>query len=191
MIIIMRYLIIGLIIFLSACNTRENNKKISDINSLKTYENYPKEIINRGLKKCFDNAKWTMYCLYCDSTCNFAENTGLIEKITFASLDLRLKEVKQFSDTTEIRLSFFYRDSIECKFPTIYNQNIVTGVGFKKKCDSIYYYTSDGVSYRFWTNDPNNRYGKPLQPDVIHYIRNNSQRLSSWFQNQARKRGIL
>lgn len=187
----MKCIILGFFVLLMACNVKESGKKNFNDDSLEKKDKYPAEIFRKGLEKCYNNAKWTMYCIYCDDTCDFAKNTGLNEKITFASLDLKLKEVEQFNDTTEIQLSFFYKDSIECTFPKIHNQNIVSGMGFKHNCDSIYYYTSNNASNRFWTNDPKNRYGKPLQPEVILYIKNNSEKLSPWFLNEARERGVL
>lgn len=183
----MKYIISSFFLLLISCNDKSNSTN----DSFEKKEKYPSEIIRLGIEKCYDNAKWAMYCIYSDDTCNFAKNSGIDEKITFASLDLKLKKIELFNDTTEINLSFFYKDSIECIFPKINNQNIVSGMGFKQNCDSIYYYTSNNASNRFWTNDPKNRYNEPLQSEVILYIKNNKEKLSGWFFNEAQKRRIF
>ncbi|MET0571341.1 MAG: hypothetical protein ABWZ79_07935 [Pedobacter agri] len=189
----MKYIIIIFFISIVSCNS--DNKSITNEiireDTIITKEDYPAEIIKQGLEKWYDNTKWAMYCIYCDDTCKFRKQTGIKDTITFASLDLKFEEFKEFNDATEISFYFYFRDSIKCDVTTVRNIELASGAGFKKGDDSQYFYTSPTTMHQFWTNDPLSRYKNPLQSDVIEYIKNNKEKLHPWFYAEAKKRRLI
>lgn len=178
---------------IAACNTKpssdQNNANKSD--TINQQEAYPLDIVRLGLEQWYDKTKWALYCIYCDDSVRFQKHTGIHDSITFASLDLKFENVKQFNDTTEINVFFYLRDTIKCDLETTKNSEVASGAGFKKGSDSIIYYTSTTTLSRFWKTGPGSRYENPLQPEVVAYIKSNKQKLSAWFYDEAKKRGII
>jgi hypothetical protein len=186
-------IIIVFCFFLASCNSESKRRgnEIVEADTTLPEEAYPGQIKKLNLEALFDKTKWTIYCIYCDDTVKFEKSTGITDIITFASLDLRFDTIHQFNDTTEIILSFYFRDTIKCEFGTVRNLGLVTGVGFIKGYDSIYYYTTSSTMRRFWVKGSSSRYTNPLQPEVVEYIKINKEKLHPWFYSEAKKRGLL
>ena len=177
---------------LIACNS--DTKDTEDIvvtDTIMNEEKYPSEIVKLGLEKWYDETKWVMYCIYCDEICKFEKKTGINDSITFASLDLKFDKIEQFNDSTEISFYFYFNDTLKIDLTTTRNLGLVSGTGFIKGRDSIFFYISPGTMHRFWTNDPTSRYKNPLQPDVIEYIKANENKLNPWFREEAKRRGVI
>jgi hypothetical protein len=161
-----------------SANDTENNFK------------YPRVIDSLNMREMYDQDKWAMYCLYCDDTCYMERDKD--EPRLFSTLDLRLKEVRQFNDTVEMDFNFYIHDTLRCKIAADGNRfYIKDGVGYRRGSDSIIYYTSSTTMKRFWERGLKSRYANPLQPDVVTFIKDNKEKLNPWFREEAKKRGVL
>ena len=154
---------------------------------------YPLAIKNNKLQHLFDEAKWQLYCLHCDTKLIFFDYMHIPDTPFAGSLDLKFDSWIQRNDTTEIRLKFYYNDTIPCDGGTVKNcGNLNYGVAFKDlNKDSILYFIS-GTIFTF-SRDKNMhlRYNNVLQPDVISFIKSNKDILNTWFYNEAKNRNII
>lgn len=190
----MKYLYWGILTLITSCGTNsQGDKEKSNEHSLKIKDEiYPKKIIDLKIENWYDKSKWALYCIYCKDTVKFEPQTNVKELTTFASLDLKLEDVKQFKDTTELLFYFYYKDTLKCDYKVLKNLFIATGTGFIKGSDSIYYYTADGHGVtKFWEYGDKSRIANPLQPEVTNYINNNKNKLHPWFRDEAKRRGII
>jgi len=178
------------VFFIVSCvNHRQDNKDAGgSIINIKS--EYPDEVVKQNLQTQFDKAKWYMYCIHCDDSCLFTKSAGVNDKITFASLDLKLENIQHFNDTTELRLNF-YLDTIKCDTRILNNLKMTIGAAYQNSSDSILYFLSPFTGSRFLEEGARSRYQNPLQPNVIRYIQNNTSKLHPWFLNEAKKRGVL
>lgn len=184
------YLLLVSILTLS-CNSAE--KHINDDTPLyyKNINCYPKEILKNNLPVFFDEARWAMYCIHCADTCKFFKKVNIKENQLFGTLDLRFEKISYLNDTTE--LSFcFYKDTLRCDVNSISSLGgLTSGAAFKGTKDSIIYYLSNSTIYRIMGWGAKNRYANPLQPEVIEFIKNNSDKLNPWFKQEAIRRKII
>jgi len=190
----MKYLYLGIIVLITSCGTSDQrkNEKRNEHKAKINEEIYPKKIRDLELGSRYDKSKWALYCIYCDDTVKFEPDTKIKELITFASLDLKFEDVRQFKDTTELLFYFYYKDTLKCDYKALKNLLIATGTGFVKGSDSIHYYTAEGYGVtKFWEQGDRSPIANPLQPEVIKYINNNIDKLSPWFRDEAKRRGIL
>jgi len=156
---------------------------------------YPHEVEQLGVQHQYDAAKWYMYCLVCDQKLIFTKKNNIKEIITYGTLPLKLDHIEINGDNIEMDFYFYYKN-----IPI--NEMIVKnapewGVVFTGKSDTVKKISSR-TDVRYYTVrrclDINNcpvRDAKPLQPEVIRYIRNNERKLDPWFRNEALKRGVI
>ena len=189
----MKYVYLGIISLITSCHTSDQKEEKSNGPSKKIKEEtYPKKVKDLKVESRYDKSKWALYCIYCDDTVKFEPDTKIKDFITFASLDLKLEDVKQFKDTTELLFYFYYKDTLKCDYKVFKNLLVATGTGFIKDSDSIRYYTAEGYGMtKFSQRGDRNPFANPLQPEVIKYINNNIEKLSPWFRDEAKRRGIL
>jgi hypothetical protein len=153
----------------------------------------PKVADSLGVRKQCDEAKWRLYCLYCDSIVRFKTASLNSKKLTFGELTSYFFDIDKHSDTVDIYFGFYYSDP---RKETYYNHNFI-GVSFCKNNKTnkrSVYISPTPAKYWEFNCDPKNcrsRYVKPLQPDVIAYIRKNKSKLNPWFYKEAVKRGVL
>lgn len=164
-------------------NNVEEKNKISEIK-----EDNPAEIINHGLVKQFNQAKWFLYCIHCDEVCAFNKRTGIADVKTFGELPLKFEGVNNYHDTAEIAVSFFYQQ-FKCDNLLLDNESITYGAAFKDGSDSIIYFLK--APGRYWSTVKSSRYANPLQPEVIRYIQQNKHKINPWFRKEAEKKGII
>jgi hypothetical protein len=150
----------------------------------------PRIIDSLGLNKYYDNARWLMYCKYCDE-----KVVCLNDSITLGEATIVGNEVHLVSkDTLELGFDFISKDSASCIGHYDKEQAII-GVAYNIENDSLIYFLGAGVTKRFkvWcdTIPCNNRLVLPLQPEVIAYIKKNRDKLDPWFRDEAIKRGVI
>lgn len=188
-------ILIGLIIAFANCHGKvkgDSNIKKRDAIKTSIYD-YPLEIKHIGAQKLYDKAKWTLYCIHSDEIVKFA-STNSRDSLTFGTLPLIFDRVSLKQDTIEIRFNFFFGKT-KLNYMTVRNK-LISGVVFKGYTDTLIYYATDGdAPYFYWycgnQNDCPYRFGKPLQPEVIKYIRENKARIDPWFRKEAIKRGVI
>jgi len=179
--VIMSKLIIGLLLLLPfSCLARE----------------YPAEIVEYGLTKKYDKAKWYLYCLMCDREVKFFKGKSLVDQYTtFGCLPLELDQVNLRGDTVEINMLFkFNGKKLDWRdvagFPQYWG-----AVYCGKSDDIVLFSIKSHIRYSISTcpnvkNCPS-REVKPLQPEVIKYIKQNRAKLDPWFRQEAIKRGVI
>lgn len=161
-------------------------------------DKYHKEIRALGLQEQFDEAKWNLYCIHSDIVPKFIKWDGqrfivLPEKnITYGALDLVFDSVIVKHDTVELTFRFVF-DSKKLGPATVDNIKY-SGVAFIN--NKVYAYLTDThISYiRYPCEDLNNclyRESKPLQPEVVSYIKHNKHEINEWFIQEAIKRGVM
>jgi len=107
-------------------------------------------------------------------------------------LDLRFNELRKFNDTVELDFYFYYTDSIRCDNLSLKGDIVIAkGAGFENGNNSILYYTSPTTLHSFRKTDPRSRFYKPLQPELILYIRKHKKDINAWFLKEAERRGIF
>jgi hypothetical protein len=181
------------IFVLIGCNQRKDLKNIVVAKeSDSAVGKYPFLIDSFGLQSLYDKAKWTLYCIYCDDTCRIKEQYSFVPDRTFGTLDLRFSEIRQHNDTIEMDFYFYINDTTRYDISKMENfKGFASGVGYKNGSDSILFYTSQTTMRYFWKKGETSRYAKPLQPEVIDYIRSNKDKLNHWFREEAIRKGII
>ena len=122
-----------------------------------------------------------------------------MKDLTYAMLDLKVFFLRFDNDTGEIAYTFLLNDSLQC---TVENTDgsSVHGFGFKKDSAVPLYYIGAGKDGKISTRCDTLLYEegycptriiKPLQPDVIKYIRKNRAKLNPWFHMEAVRRGVF
>ncbi|MBS1529302.1 MAG: hypothetical protein JSU01_03250 [Bacteroidetes bacterium] len=157
--------------------------------------NYPKLVDSLGVRTIFDDARWRMYCVYCDQVCDFATTYRAnkfddIDSLTFGQLTLKLDTiVVKHNDSIQIFMSFFY-DTLRCNF-TSNKREVMSGLAYKRGDSTPIYYILPGA-YKFYDRlDTGNRLTKGLQPEVIKYIKENKDKIAPWFRKEAEKYGVF
>ncbi len=154
---------------------------------------YPEEIIQLGKEKLFENTKWFLYCLYCDQKVKLI-NSQIPDTVTYGTLPLMFDKILIINDSIEIDFTFMYKN-MRVNEATAYPAPI-WGLLYNSQ-DSIVSFSSMGsmrYSYFVSIKDPEhskNRKIKPLQPEVIQYIKENKDKLDPWFRKEAIKRGVI
>lgn len=149
--------------------------------------------MDSGLQDLFDEAKWQLFCLHCDTRLIFYSQMNIADTPFAGSLDLKFDRIKRKHDTTELVFYFYYKDTIQCDAATLKNYfDIDLGVAFRgSNKDSILYFVS-GATITFSRGENMNlRYDNVLQPDVISFIDKNRKLLNPWFYNEAINRNII
>jgi hypothetical protein len=188
------YLTISIFLLFTACNYAEQKKNsIKDEQSPSEVKGiYPQEIQRKHLESFYNESKWVIYCIHCDERCRFYKKLNIVDSPFLGSLDLRFNRVEFFNDTTELRFSFYYKDTVKCDVNTVYNYGTLTyGTSFKGNRDSVIYFLSETTVQRFSEKGKTSRYETPLQPEVVAFIKNNKDSLNPWFREEAKRRKII
>ena len=177
------------ILILFSCNHSLKNR-----NEPKT--DFPKEVSEKRLEELYTNAKWVLYCICCDKKCILSEEIQPIRDTTveYGMLNLKLQKINYLNDTTEFIMDFYYNDTIKCDVNTIYHfTSIPSGLAFKGNSTKIIYSTNYTTVPRmsYLDSDSSFRAVKPLQPEVISYIKNNKDKLNPWFREEAKRRKVI
>jgi alanine-alpha-ketoisovalerate/valine-pyruvate aminotransferase len=177
----MKNLLYSLLLIFS-CNTQNKlNHKI-----------IPKDIIDGKLEDQYLKTKWIIYCKNCDKKCIPSSFTEIKDTFDFAELDLKFSKVEYFNDTSEISFDFFYNDTLKCDINTVYHFDVTpSGIAFKKGSDSAIYFLTNTTIRRITYTDSSFRLVKPLQPEVINYIKTNKNKLNPWFREEAIRRKVI
>ena len=189
----MKKIIYILLIAVIACTQKQkvvdHNTRAHNLDRLSMKVNYSKEDSIK-FNSFYDESRWLMYCIHCDSFPRWRSKYLGLKKIPFSSLELKLIEIRHIGDTVEFHCQFYYNDSIPCNVNTISNcYDILDGIGFNKRTNKRAYFIRGPASFN--VKDPKSRYDKLLQPGLISYIRINKDKLNPWFYSEAKKRGII
>jgi len=153
-------------------------------------DGYPQAIVQYGLARQYDRAKWTLYCLYGPDTCEFLPGANMSSTVTFGELDLRFNRLRRSDDTVELYFDFYFHDTVKCDFRLLRNSFYLRGAGFLHGVDSVFYWISPTTMVYLRPGGSENKYNNPLQPGVLVYIKGNKAKLAPWFLNEARRKGI-
>lgn len=179
-----------LIFFLCGCSTHQQENPKRQIAA----ENDSLLIDSLGLRTQFINWKWKIYCIYCDEKLDFVDSSIIHDDITFGMLPLRFDRLSKSDDTVVLSFMFYYKDSLRC-VPRFISNYINYDAAYKIGIDTPLYYMGFGDGrFREWCADTLNctsRYVKPLQPEVIEYIKQNKEVIDPWFRAEAVKRGVI
>jgi hypothetical protein len=151
---------------------------------------YPLIIAALGLQKKYDIAKWTLYCIYCDDTVKLRK-IRTDTAITYGNMELSFSRLEKHHDSLELNF-YFYLGNTRCDFETVEtvgDKFFTNGVLFIK--DSLAAYTTPTSMRYFWQGGLRNRFFRPLQPEVIVFIKNNKDKLNPWFREEAQRRNII
>jgi hypothetical protein len=185
----LRMLNLLITVIIISCSPQKQGDDISK-QKIEVSSKYPAIIDSMGLQSEYDTAKWNLYCIYCDDTVKLRKSKK-DSAITFGSLELKFAGVEKKSDSVEMSF-YFYIDSIRCDLESIVSfgdKFFANGVLFIK--DSLTFYTTPTTMRYFRQGGIDNRFFKPLQPDVIAFINNNKDKLSQWFRKEAIRRKII
>lgn len=184
-----------LLTFFVSCNASPDSTRNKILISEEVEKEYPAEIEKLGAQKRYDNAKWALYCIYCDMHIRFRDPKHSIDTTTtYGQLPLRFHHLKIVGDTMEINFFFYYDNQKVDEFLTDFFP--YSGAIFRGAKDSLAFYSSRGHASYFWFSceDPKNckeRRVIPEQPEVVKYIKENKNKIDPWFLKEAIKRGII
>jgi hypothetical protein len=211
----MKYLLILLLPFAFTCCNGQQQKKANEFKtstkaSIVGAMDYPKEIQQLGFEKLYDISKWYMYCIHCDGRMEDlypalfwrvgdtaehinSENPKL-DSTTLGSLPLGFDNISIRGDTIEMHFYFYYKgykvdEKLVESLPlwgTVFYGNSDTIRMYASRSE-IRYFMKECVDYA----NCNVRESKPLQPEVIKYIKSNSKNLDPWFKSEAIRRGVI
>jgi len=158
-----------------------------------TNSDYPVEVLKLGKTKLYDKAKWFIYCIQSDRKVRFLSKTGIKTNITYGTLPLKFENLQLRGDTLEINFNFYYKGEVVDKLTDNYPHRGAVYIGNSGK---IVMYTTNGHARYVWAKCDNPakcifREEKPLQPEVIRYIKANKNKLDPWFRKEAIKRGVI
>lgn len=186
----MKNLLVITLISIVFLNCREANRTVNRFNNQEQHYGISKQLDSLNLQREYDKARWWLYCFHCDEKCKFWPETGIRNtNITLGELELRLDNFKISRDTLLMFLGFYFHDTIRYDSKTGRFGNL-TGVKMTLNNDSIISFYDDGNIKDYW-DGPNSRFGNPLQPEVIKYIRQNKDKIDPWFYQEAKKRGVF
>ena len=208
---------------LLSCNERVNRNSDEPHLPVKQYINrtvfndslFVKKLIDSmELAVIVDDAKWRMYCLYCDRVANLEQVLGRNIKRTFGELELQIARI----DFDQYKGAYCGRANTEISFvfkvPNIDSADSVAVVNnffhgefckyyYNRETPNVplyigYYYGSSictELDKKHNMNDSlarkNMRILFPIQPEVINYLWKNINIINPWFLNEAKKRGVL
>jgi hypothetical protein len=191
-------IILAAIVSLISCKSPSSNeeKTTASLHKDNVQNEYPKLIDSMGIKDLYDSARWLTYCINCDDTCAFNEESHIKDTIvTFGELDLLDRGTKLYSkDTIDITFKILM-DTIEASFREKRPSSASNGVQYKISDKTLLsvieyhdlpYHGVYGIPRR-----ENERMFAPLQPEVIKYINVNKNKLNPWFYNEAKRRGVI
>ncbi len=157
------------------------------------YHDSVNHVLSDSLNKCgllslSDSIKWNLYCIYGNDSASWGWRNKNLPHIPIGFLKLQLLSLTQNGNDTAIFFyRFIYKDSLEVESYDEDRKPIASEVMVKLKTKEILGY---GVDF-FYTLDSDERYKHPLRPDIINFIKNNSDKLDPWFKQRAIEKGIL
>jgi hypothetical protein len=135
-----------------------------------------------------DSAKWRMYFYYCGDTCVSGTKNKTLSKVPLGFLRLKLGYTSLENDTLTLLYSFVYDDSTEVRYTT-YGYSEAFGVSFDVKNNVVIgYATGNGT---FLQKGPNVKYENPYHPEIVKFIKENSNKIDPWFKQEAERRKFL
>lgn len=172
-----------LLLMLIACQNSKRSNMVQKMNYYDSIENKNLKLLDSlNLKQYNDSAKWILYTFHCDDTTK--QNN---EYLPLSALPVKLVYMHKTNDTLDLLYSFMKDDSTPISKYS--EENITDGVQFRisdKKLLGLIH--GEGV---VWQKGPLSRYENPLQPEVMAYIKNNRDKLNSWFREEAKRRRVL
>ena len=182
---------------------------------------YFKKIIKENkLEKILEDAKWRMYAMYCDSIA-FGDSIKYIdsgmsgrnsEKIRMGELDLEILMIRldTFRDDlfplvdVELSLVFVKKNAGSYTFAHLYNKTYSYGeFWYNKTTPEIplairddYGHAASLLQHIHHSKKDSITRSKirvlnPMQPEVIYYVRENANKVNTWFLSEAERRGIF
>ncbi|WP_129022409.1 hypothetical protein [Edaphocola flava] len=191
-------ILLALSIIISGCSE-------SSQQSQKQQSHYPGIVDSLQVNNWYDSTKWYLYTYYCMDTPKLIldneKETNLVN-LPYGSLELKFDSLQVINDSFYLFFDFYNHTENKLLVPGNYPDIhvISNGLMFRKATvDSVLCIANSNSSYRlkctFFSKEildtTSFKLIKPLQPDVIHFIRTNSKSLNPWFLEQAKKRGVL
>ncbi len=180
----MKNLLYILLFIFTCCHS---NKTKTNING------YPAEISYNKLEAHYNKTKWLLYCLSCDKKYVLSELVKIKDSSFYGFTNLKFTNLEFHHDTIEIKMDYYYNDSIKCNVNTVFRWTPVkTSAFYKGSADSLIYFRDDTNFILFINKEQiNSREINPLQPEVISFIRKNKDKLNPWFREEARIRKVI
>lgn len=181
--------IVCLVLLFWGCSAQKQEKRKEQVVAL----NDSMLIDSLGLRQQFIDWKWKIYCVNCDQKLNFLDST-IHDTVAFGTLPLKFDGLEKKKDTVILDFMFFYNDSISCVPGRVIKNRVIYSAAYKLGVDTpLYYFTSDATFtvHCLDTLHCDSRYVKPLQPEVIEYIRKNKEVIDPWLRAEAVKRGVI
>lgn len=180
-----------IILFTIVCLSCRNDKSIRQL-SIRTSVNdsLNKVADSLGIENLLNDAKWRLYCIYCDKKLKLDNTPDTLIELGTLPLNFELLGIR--GDTIDIWLYFYFLGK-PCVWPHV-KEGFSEGCGYLNSSDSmIYYIESCGLHVNTECYDPKCplRTVNPLQPEVISYINQNKTKINPWFLNEALKRRVI
>jgi len=177
------YLLIILLLVGVGCHVKQKEKKTHIIES-----KYPQQVESAGIKALYDSAKWYLYTWNCDKL--YKPKSDSTINMPLGEIELTFGDIFFRHDTVVLGFDFMDKGQPILTSMTRDGLSMVTGVGFDTTTKRKIYMVASNVTF-YSKGDSTSRYENPLQPEVISFIRNNKDRLSPWFREEAKRRGII
>ncbi len=173
---------------ISACNSNPELKRKEVAGVVNSCFVYPSVVDSLQFRDLYDSARWYIYALHCDLPYKPKFHTS--GKTSFGELELRFENAVSYNDTLDIAFRFMDNGEPVLMGSVQGLKLLDPGVRFnitdRKK---IAMFSQNASSSR--SSGRKSRFEHPLQPEVLDYIRNDSNKLSDCFRELARRKGLL
>jgi hypothetical protein len=182
-------IITSIFVFLNACNQQKASSSVNarKINFYDSIENDNLKILDSlHLANYNDSAKWELYTIHCDDTIVQKKDN---KYSPVSALNLKLTLVDKTNDTLNLLYHFMENDTVVSYSELKGGLSTTDGVEFKVSENRVIgYIKGEGL---YTETGKKSRYQSILQPEVIGYIKTNYDKLNQWFENEAKRRGIV
>jgi hypothetical protein len=173
----------------SGCNRKNHSE---GRNEKQLYYEYPRIVDSLNVRGLYDSSMWFLYCFHSDLECESYLNGPLDTNLTFGQADLRLWSIEEKGDSVSFIYNFHYKD--EYLTSKRHESGELSGLMYNKKNRKIIGRISNG--WVWWDNPldttiKNPRLKRPLQKEVIQYIRTYRRNLHPKFYYLAVQKGLI
>ena len=146
---------------------------------------------SKGILFLNDSAKWYLYNIYCDDTVP-SSITGPSERVFLSYLKLRPVAYGYSSDSSVIDIGyrFLYHDTMPIDNILTKYHYLVDGVSFNLESKQITGFIR-GHGGHFMVPGAESRFINPIQPEVISFVNQNSDKLNQWYKEALERNGII
>ena len=186
----MRRSLILLTVIALSCNSNKQPAKQTEQASLDSKcFTYPKSVDRLQVRDLYDSARWYVYVWHCDEA--YLPKSDTSRSVTFGELPLKFNNLGIKGDTIEIYFDFIDESEPHPILPSMTRDNneFLSGVAFNIKTrKKVYMLSPNGFSAV--DRGPTTRYEKPLQPEVLAYIKKTWDNLDICFKELVKQKGI-